>query len=75
MMLIKKLNSSNCTENMILEVSILSNAIKTPLILQHFKDLLIKHKAKASSSALFYLKKLSCLFIPCLSMVKRIKLR
>lgn len=60
MMLIKKLNSSNWTENVILEVGILSNTIKTPLILQHFsKDLLIKDKAKALSSALFCLKRLS----------------
>lgn len=60
MMLIKKLNSSNWTENVILEVGILPNTIKTPLILQHFlKDLLIKDKAKALSSALFCLKRLS----------------
>ena len=59
MMLIKKLNSSNWTENVILEVGILPNTIKTPpLILQHFlKDLLIKDKAKALSSALFCLKR------------------
>lgn len=50
MMLIKKLNSSNWTENVMLEVGILPNTIKTPLILQHFlKDLLIKDKAKALS--------------------------